>query len=125
MATALVAAAALAVAVRVLVLARRAGAAPAGDLAPAACLLLGAALLLASPVQPWYGLPLVALAALAARPVGAVVPALTYPLFFAVIDTGPSDAVSRLGSACYLTTLAVLLLTALHRRRRARAVVPG
>ena len=85
-ATALVAAAALAVAVRVLLLARRAGS--TGDLAPAACLLLGAALLLGSPVQPWYGLPLVALAALAARPVWAVVPALTYPLFFAVIDAG-------------------------------------
>lgn len=116
-ATAVVAVAAVAVAVRVLLLARRAGVAPAGDLAPAACLLLGAALLLASPVQPWYGLPLVALAALAARPVWAVVPALTYPVFFAVVDTGPSPAVARIGTACYLAALAVLLLTALRRRR--------
>jgi hypothetical protein len=86
----------------------------------------GAALLLASPVQPWYGLPLVALAALARRPVWAVVPALTYPLFFAVIDTGPSPAVSRVGSACYLAALAVVLLAALRRRRAAPpAVVPS
>jgi hypothetical protein len=115
--TGLVAVLALAVAGRVLLLARRAGDAPAGQLAPAACLLLGAALLLSSPVQPWYGLPLVALAALAARPVWAVVPALTYPLFFAVIDTGPSPAVSRVGTACYLAALAVLLVAALRRRR--------
>jgi hypothetical protein len=106
---------------RVLVLARRAGRAQGdgagrGDLAPAGCLLLGAALLLSSPVQPWYGLPLVALAALAARPVWAVVPALTYPVFFAVIATGPSPAVWRTGSACYLGALAVLLLAALRRR---------
>jgi hypothetical protein len=114
--TGLVAVLALAVAGRVLLLARRAGDAPAGQLAPAACLLLGAALLLSSPVQPWYGLPLVALAALAARPVWAVVPALTYPLFFAVIDTGPSPAVSRVGTACYLAALAVLLVAALRRR---------
>jgi hypothetical protein len=129
-ATAVVAVTAVAVAGVVLRRARRAGAAPAGDLAPAACLLLGAALLLASPVQPWYGLPLVALAALAARPVWAVVPALTYPLFFAVIDTGPSPAVSRTGTACYLAALTVLLLDAVRRhglparrlpaRRRAR-----
>ena len=114
--TMLVAVLAVVVALRVLVLARWAGPAPPGDLAPAACLLLGAALLLASPVQPWYGLPLVALAALARRPVWAVVPALTYPLFFAVIDTGPSPAVSRIGTGCYLAALAVLLLAALRRR---------
>ena len=116
---------ALAVVVSVVGLTRAAPAAARRRLLLGFGLLLGSALLLASPVQPWYGLPLVALAALARRPVWAVVPALTYPLFFAVIDTGPSPAVSRVGSACYLAALAVVLLAALRRRRVAPpAVVP-
>jgi hypothetical protein len=104
----------------VLLVSRRtpAGAGPVGvELAPAACLLLGAALLLGSPVQPWYGLPLAALAALAARPAWFAVPALAYPVFFAVVPAGPSDGAARIGSACYLLALAVVLLDAWRRRR--------
>ncbi|MDQ3502741.1 MAG: DUF2029 domain-containing protein, partial [Actinomycetota bacterium] len=55
-----------------------------------ALLLFGAALLLATPVQPWYGLPLAALAALAVRPAWLAVPAAAYPAFFAVVPDGPS-----------------------------------
>jgi hypothetical protein len=118
--TAVVALAGLAVAVRVLLVARRTAVDPGplgAELAPAACLLLGAALLLGSPVQPWYGLPLAALAALAARPAWFVLPALAYPVFFAVVPDGPSEGAARVGSACYLTALAVVLLDGWRRRR--------
>jgi len=101
--------------------ARARGAAPPGELAPAACLLLGAALLLATPVQPWYGLPLVGLATLAARPQWAAVPVAAYPLFFAVVPAGPSPAAARLGSATFAAALAVLLLARVVRRRRSVA----
>jgi hypothetical protein len=117
--TALVGLLGLAVAVRVYLVARRAAAAPLGDLAPSACLLLGAALLLATPVQPWYALPLAALAALARQPAWFAVPLAAYPVFFAVIPEGPSDDAARLGSACYLAALGVVLLAAWRRRATA------
>jgi hypothetical protein len=117
-ATGVVALVALAVVGQVLRLARRAGDAPLGALAPAGCLLLGAALLLASPVQPWYGLPLVALAALAGRPAWALVPALACPVFFEVVVDGPSDELAVVGAACYLLALNGVLLDALRRARR-------
>jgi hypothetical protein len=101
---------------------------PGSDLAPAACLLLGAALLVATPVQPWYGLPLAALAALAGRPAWLALPAAAYPLFFAVVPDGPSERASLLGGACYAAALAVVLADEARRRRttRGRAVaLPG
>ena len=55
-------------------------AAPAG-----AALLLGAVLLAASPVQPWYAVSLVAVATVAGRPWWAGVALAGYPYFFAVI----------------------------------------
>lgn len=42
------------------------------------CWLYGAALLIATPTYPWYGLPLIALAALARRPEWIVVPLAAY-----------------------------------------------
>lgn len=93
---------------------------PGTDLAPVACLLLGAALLVATPVQPWYGLPLAALAALAGRPAWLALPAAAYPLFFAVVPDGPSEAASRLGGLCYAAALAVVVAAEVHRRRTAR-----
>jgi len=80
------------------------------DVAAPALLLFGAALLVATPFQPWYGLPLAALAVLAARPVWLAVPAAAYPVFFAIIDDGPSPAVSRLGSACFAAALLFVVL---------------
>ncbi len=47
--------------------------------------LLGVLLLAATPVQPWYAVTLVALAAVAARPRWGVVVVAGYPYFFAVI----------------------------------------
>jgi hypothetical protein len=50
-----------------------------------AAMLLGAVLLAATPVQPWYAVSLVAVATVAARPAWAAVAAAGYPYFFAVI----------------------------------------
>jgi hypothetical protein len=97
---------------------------PGADVAPLACLLLGAALLIATPVQPWYGLPLAALAALCGRPAWLAVPAAAYPLFFAVVPEGPSAFASRLGGACYLAALLVVAADALRRRQHERAPAP-
>ncbi|MEV6283532.1 glycosyltransferase 87 family protein [Kribbella sp. NPDC051770] len=49
-----------------------------GPTAVTACWLYGAALLLATPTYPWYGLPLIALAVLAARPEWVAVPIAAY-----------------------------------------------
>ena len=86
------------------------------DVAPAALLLFGAALLLATPVQPWYGLPLAALAVLAVRPVWLAVPAAAYPAFFAVVPTGPSPGAARTGSLAF--GLALLSIVIAYARRR-------
>ena len=109
-----VVAAVVALAVVAVVL-RRVRATP-DDVAAPGLLLFGAALLVATPVQPWYGLPLAALAVLAGRPVWLVVPAAAYPAFFAVIDDGPGTFASRVGSACF--ALALLVLVAVHVRDR-------
>jgi hypothetical protein len=88
------------------------------DVAPSALLLFGAALLLATPVQPWYGLPLAALASLAARPVWLAVPAAAYVAFFAVVPDGPSPGAARNGSLAFGLALALVLVA--YGRRHAR-----
>ncbi len=96
------------------------------DAADNALLLLGAALLVATPVQPWYGLPLAALAALAGRPVWLVVPAAAYPVFFSVVPAGSSPGAARFGSACFGVALLGLVLA--YGRGRAKgpaAALPG
>ena len=80
------------------------------DHAPAALLLLGAALLVATPVQPWYGLPLAALAALSGRAVWLAIPAAAYPVFFAVVPAGSSDGAARLGSVCFGAALLAVVV---------------
>ncbi|MEU8223268.1 glycosyltransferase 87 family protein [Kribbella sp. NPDC048915] len=52
--------------------------APRDPIALTCCWLYGAALLIATPTYPWYGLPLIALAALAARPEWIAVPIAAY-----------------------------------------------
>ena len=104
--------------------------APGQDHAPAALLLFGAALLVATPVQPWYGLPLAALAALAGRAAWLAVPAAAYPVFFAVVPAGPSAEATRLGSACFAAALAVVLVASrrwqgLGRSKARTAMLPG
>ena len=106
------AAAVLGAAVLVVVL-RRLPSRPAED---NALLLFGAALLVATPVQPWYGLPLAALAALAVRPAWLAVPAAAYPAFFAVVPDGPSEQALRIGSTSFAAALVVVALAGwLHR----------
>jgi hypothetical protein len=56
---------------------------------PAAAALLGALLLATTPVQPWYAVVLLALAAAAGRPRWAVLAMAAYPYFFAVILDAP------------------------------------
>ena len=59
--------------------------------------LLGALLLATTPVQPWYAVPLVALAVVAVRPEWTLVAAAAYPYFFAVILDAPHTvAIGRL-----------------------------
>jgi len=82
-----------------------------------ALLLFGAALLLATPVQPWYGLPLAALAALAGRASWLAVPAAAYPAFFAVVPDGPSPMALRTGSAAFAAALLAVVLAAGCRTR--------
>jgi hypothetical protein len=112
-----VVAAAAGLAVAGLVLRRARAAAPEDDLSPHAALLLGAALLLATPVQPWYGLPLTALAALAVRPAWLAVPAAAYPAFFAVVPDGPSPEATRIGSAAFAAALVAVVVAQVRRRR--------
>ena len=92
-----------------------------------ALLLFGAALLLATPVQPWYGLPLAALAALAGRAAWLAVPAAAYPAFFAVVPDGPSPQAQQIGSAAFAAALLLVLVARQVRHRpKARAVeLPG
>lgn len=93
------------------------------DVSREALLLLGSALLVATPVQPWYGLPLVALAALAVRPVWLAVPLAAYPTFFAVVPAGPSEGAARLGSACFAAALVAIVVV--ERRRAGQLALPG
>ena len=93
------------------------------DVSREALLLLGSALLVATPVQPWYGLPLAALAALAVRPVWLAVPLAAYPTFFAVVPAGPSEGAARLGSACFFAALVAVVLA--ERRRAGQLALPG
>ncbi|MBW3639574.1 MAG: DUF2029 domain-containing protein [Actinobacteria bacterium] len=92
-----------------------------------ALLLFGAALLLATPVQPWYGLPLAALAALAVRPAWLAVPAAAYPAFFAVVPDGPSSEAQQIGSAAFAAALLLVLVARqVGHRPKAQAVeLPG
>jgi len=82
--------------------------------APAsACLLVGAVLLAASPVQPWYAVMLLAVAAIAGRPAWAAVVAAGYPYFFAVILA--SRHAAGLGEAAYATALVVVIVATARR----------
>ena len=79
--------------------------------------LLGALLLATTPVQPWYGVPLVALAAAAALPGWSLVAAAAYPYFFAVIlDARHTVTIGRVSYG-----LAFLAVVAGAARRRSRA----
>ena len=86
-------------------------AAPAG-----AALLLGAVLLAASPVQPWYAVSLVAVATVAGRPWWAGVALAGYPYFFAVILADRHAA--GIGEIAYAAALAAAVVGAGIAARR-------
>ncbi len=70
-------------------------------------MLLGALLLATSPVQPWYGVALLAVATLAGRPWWAAVVVAAYPYYFAVILDQPHAV--GLGRIAYGTALVVVV----------------
>lgn len=85
----------------------------------AAAALMGGLLLAVTPVQPWYAVTLLAVAAVAGAPAWSLVAAAGYPYFFAVILDSP-DAV-RIGRVSYgLALVAVALAAGMAPVRRAR-----
>jgi Glycosyltransferase family 87 len=85
-----------------------------------AVVLLGTILLATTPVQPWYAVALVALAAVAARPHWAAVTAAGYPYYFAVIVASRHQV--GIGRASYGTALVAVIagwMVGRWRRRRA------
>ncbi|WP_371403242.1 glycosyltransferase 87 family protein [Kribbella sp. NBC_00662] len=77
------------------------------------CWLYGAALLIATPTYPWYGLPLIALAALAHRPEWIAVPIASY-LAYASFGHDTRQGLSYLAAA-------VIVVSAITIRRRSVA----
>jgi len=90
--------------------------------AEGAVLLVGGTFLIVGPAEPWYGLLVVALAALAARPEWLAVAAAAYPVYnrdwLGVSDTAMQQR-------CYLPAAALVLAVFVTRRRlNARRTVP-
>ena len=77
--------------------------------APRACAaLLGGLLLAVTPVQPWYAVALLAVAAVAARPGWSAVAVAGYPYFFAVILDHPhAVAIGRISYGLALVIVVV------------------
>jgi hypothetical protein len=70
---------------------------------------MGAVLLAASPVQPWYAVSLLALATVAASPRWIAVLVAGYPYFFAVI-LNYRHAIG-LGQSSFAAALAIIVFT--------------
>ena len=86
-------------------------------------LLLGAALLIATPVQPWYALPLVAVATLGGAWWWLAVAAAGYPIYFGVLLSGPHTLSEQVPA---LAALLVVAMATMIRRmsRRSPGVMP-
>jgi hypothetical protein len=68
--------------------------------------LLGALLLAATPVQPWYAVTLLAMAAVAVRPAWSAVAVAGYPYFFAVLlDSTHAVTIGRVSFGLALTVV--------------------
>jgi hypothetical protein len=87
----------------------------------AVAVLLGAVLLAASPVQPWYATSLLAMAALAGQPRWVAVVLAGYPYFFAVILASPHAV--GIGEVGYGVALAVTAAAAARAARAASRAV--
>jgi len=87
----------------------------------AALWTVGAALLVANPVQPWYSILLVALAILEGRPEWLAVSVAAYPTYFtALLRDAPAREV---GGGSYAAAALVVLTAALVRSRHRPGVV--
>ena len=84
------------------------------DVAQSAGTVLAAAFVLTTPVQPWYGLTLVALAVLAGRPVWIAVAAAGYPVYLSIFIGAHA---SSWGSASFGVAAAACTVAALLRAR--------
>jgi hypothetical protein len=85
--------------------------------APRACAaLMGGLLLAVTPVQPWYAVTLLAVAAVAGRPAWSAVAVAGYPYFFAVILDAPDQV--TIGRRAYGLALVVVVLGAVVAVRR-------
>jgi hypothetical protein len=83
-----------------------------------ASVVLGALLLVTSPVQPWYAVSLLAVATIAGKPGWAAVAAAGYPYYFAVIL---DDRHARgHGQAAYALALVVVVVAAVVTSRSSR-----
>jgi hypothetical protein len=82
---------------------------------------LGALLLAVSPVQPWYAVALLAVAALAAQPRWVAVVIAGYPYFFAVILDNRHAMV--IGEASYTAALMVVAAIGVSAWRRSSSPV--
>lgn len=111
-------AAVLAVALAVLAV-RRHGREP---VAVTCCWLYGAALLIATPTYPWYGLPLIALAVLAGRFEWLVVPLGAY-LAYAAFGHESRQSLIQLSAGLIVVTVLVLRHRSATRQRFGEAVV--
>ena len=86
-----------------------------------AAALLGAVLLAASPVQPWYAVSLLAVATVAARPRWIALLIAGYPYFFAVIlDYGHPIGVGQLAYAAALLVISGAMLRTRFIKTRCR-----
>jgi hypothetical protein len=87
--------------------------------AAAAAPVLGASLLAASPVQPWYAVALLAVATVAAEPQWAAVVLAGYPYFFAVLLA--SRHAAAYGQLAYGGAAIVVAVLAARHYRPGRA----
>jgi Glycosyltransferase family 87 len=95
------------------------------DPARAVAVVMGAMLLVATPVQPWYAVVLLAVAAAAAEPRWAVLAIACYPYFFAVILDAPhAVAIGRLSYLAGCVPLVLARLDAARDSRLAAILVP-
>jgi hypothetical protein len=86
----------------------------------AAAALLGALLLATTPVQPWYAVVLLALAASAGRPGWSVLAVAAYPYFFAVILDAPhAVAIGRVSYGLALLVVGGAAISGVIGRDRA------
>ena len=83
-----------------------------------ASLLLGTLLLVASPVQPWYAVSLLAVATIAGKPWWAAIAVAGYPYYFAVILD--DRHAQQHGQAAYALALIVVVAAAAVTGRRSR-----